>query len=234
MKASEHRLWTLEDVGVGQYRIHVQSLKQLHLSGWRGFALVLKDRDGALSSPVVEGIYSAGGKDQVKPWMDISLAECVEFESGKRISLHHYSLTQEVFRALSSLIPPGGHMMVAYEDEDPIHRRTYHALSKGAPPVVTALGFLLFVSGFRLVKDWYLAEGGHEGPRKLWGEKPPDRSWALVWDEETATQIVNFFNRWKNAMDRQWIEELQEHARKIFPCLDIKDSALRQRVESVL
>lgn len=178
---NDHPLQSLEGHPFNDYRLHLQRLKQLRRSGWRGFSPALKDRNGILSQPpVVEGIYSAGGKDDVRPWMEISVAEVVTFGSGRRLNLRRAGLMEELLQSLSLLIPPGGHLMVSYEDSDPLHRETDRALSAGVPPIMTPLGLSLFMSGFRLVKNWYLSEGGQVGPRKLWGEKPPDRSWSLA------------------------------------------------------
>ncbi|UCD70952.1 MAG: DUF1122 family protein [Syntrophobacterales bacterium] len=66
---------------------------------------------------------------------------------------------------------------------------------KGVPSVSTAQGELLFRAGFRLVKDWYLAEGGHEGPRKLWGEKPFNRIESLGFDLKTFLQLLAYLSR---------------------------------------
>jgi hypothetical protein len=236
----DHPLRSLEGRLLKEYRLHLQRLKQLRLTGWRGFSVALEDRDGKLAQPpVVEGIYSAGGKDDVQPWMDITVSEVIAFGSGKRLNLRQAGLIEELFQSLSLLIPPGGHLMVSYEDTDPLHRETDRALAAGVPPVMTPLGFLLFRSGFRLVKNWYLSEGGHEGPRKLWGEKPPDNAWALVWDEDTARQLVSFLKKWKKpskdqVKDRTWIEGWRKIARMIFSALKIEDSNLLQQGKNVL
>jgi hypothetical protein len=125
--------------------------------------------------------------------------------------------------------------MVSYEDAAPLHRETDRALSAGVPPVLTPLGFLLFMSGFRLVKNWYLSEGGHEGPRKLWGEKPPDDAWALAWDEDTARQLVDFLRKWeKPSEDRACVEGWRKTARTVFCALEIKDSNLFHQGEDIL
>jgi len=233
-KMEDHPLCNLQDIALGEYRIHLQRLKPLRLSGWVAFSVALKDREGIPSSlPVVEGIYSKGGKDNIKPWMDISLAGFAEFRIGKRVDLHVAGLMQGLLRSLSRLIPPGGHMMISYEDKDSIHRETHQALSKGVPPIITPLGLLLFYSGFRLVKDWYLAEGGYEGPRKLWGEKPSDRSWSMIWDERTARELVDFFNTRKGSTEQKYIKELQMVAREVLANLDIKDSTLRNTIEDL-
>lgn len=231
----DHPLQRLEGRVLGAYRLHLQHMKPLHLSGWRGFSLALKDREETLAQPpVVEGIYSAGGKDGVKPWMDITVAEVVQFWPGKRLNLLQTELIRGLFQSLGQLIPPGGHLMVSYEDSDLLHRETDRALSAGVPPVLTPLGFLLFMSGFRLVKNWYLSEGGHEGPRKLWGEKPPDHAWSVTWDRETATHVASFLNDVQTGTDYTALEALKQTARKVFSSLEIDASDISQSVEDLL
>jgi hypothetical protein len=44
------------------------------------------------------------------------------------------------------------------------------------PPVLTRLGYRLFLLGFTWFKDWYFSSRGHEGGQKLQGEKPLDDS----------------------------------------------------------
>ena len=60
----------------------------------------------------------------------------------------------------------------------------------------------------QLIKDWYLAEGGHEGPCKLWGEKAPNDTWAQTFYKNTAQQILQFLDRKHNLAHK----ELQESA----------------------
>ena len=100
--------------------------------------------------------------------------------------------------------------MVSYEEEQKIHLDTIESLRIGIPSVLTPLGFLIFLSGFQYVKDWYLAEGGHEGPRKLWGEKAPDQTWAKNFYDRTTKQVSQFLKR-KSEPDHK---ELEEKARK--------------------
>jgi hypothetical protein len=223
----DHPLQSLENHILGRYRLHLQGLKQLRFSGWRGFSLVVRDQSGKLfQPPVVEGIYSAGGKDNVRPWMDIAVAEVLASGSGRRLNLRQTGLMQELFQSLSELIPPGGHLMVSYEEENPLHRETAQALSAGVPAVLTPQGLLLFMSGFRLVKNWYLSEGGYEGPRKLWGEKPPDKSWSLLWDQATAKQLVHYLGAHRAP------EEVKKTAHRVLSSLEIEDAGLRRLVEN--
>jgi hypothetical protein len=48
------------------------------------------------------------------------------------------------------------------------------------------------------VKDWYLAEGGHEGLRKLWGEKSLDEKEFQRFDLLTFFQLLSFLSRKTN------------------------------------
>jgi hypothetical protein len=81
----------------------------------------------------------------------------------------------ELFGLLGQLVPIGGSLMVAYSlfsKEAKVHRDTKLGLDRGYPPVVTPLGYLLFVAGCGVAfKDWSFAEGGREGPEKLQGHK---------------------------------------------------------------
>jgi hypothetical protein len=185
---------------LGAFTLVLGDVKALRRSGWRGFSLRLKDLRGNLRrQPVVRGIYSMGGKDGVRAWMDIDYWEEIPCEDGEPdgfpLSLHAERLDREIFRLLGETIPPGGHLMVSYEGDQDVHRETLRELAKGVPPVATSLGHLLFFGGFRHVKDWYLAEGGMEGPRKLWGEKAPDTAWEHAFGEWTLRQLVPFLER---------------------------------------
>src|SRR5690606_16294813 len=66
---------------------------------------------------------------------------------------------------------------------------------RGVPPAATALGRLLLDAGLPRVKFFALPEGGWEGQKKLWAEKPPDDVTARVWAEETARQLRAFLDR---------------------------------------
>jgi hypothetical protein len=199
------------------FMLHLGTLKQLHRSGWKGFELYLKHGDhGDLSTlPVVKGIYSVGGKDGIKPWMDIEYREEIEFPDGDSFSLSSKGLNRKLFKRLGDIIPLGGHLMVSYEENQKIHVNTRRSLSIGIPPMITPLGIVIFFAGFEYVKDWYLAEGGHEGPQKLWGEKAPDPVWANVFYEQTAQQILAFLDKMTDLGNRELIEPAKELANEV-------------------
>ncbi|HZD55056.1 MAG TPA: DUF1122 family protein [Candidatus Aquicultoraceae bacterium] len=182
------------------YILVLADLKPLRKSGWRGFTFLLEDGAGRRGDcPAVRGIHSVGGKDGVRGWMDIEYWEELPFGADGagpvRVSLADTGMDRKLFGALGAAIPPGGHLMVSYEGDQRVHGETLAGLSAGIPPVATPLGYLLFLSGFPYVKDWYLAEGGMEGPRKLWGEKTPDAEWERILLERTRSQVLPFLGQ---------------------------------------
>ncbi|MEW6441436.1 MAG: DUF1122 family protein [bacterium] len=213
-------LQTLQGSKAGVYSLHLGQLKQLRNSGWRGFALHLRNPAGAACEPpVVRGIFSVGGKDGVKPWMDVVYREVVAFaapEAGEGpVRLSSADLDAAIFRHLAGLIPPGGHLMVSYEEDDPGQVETLLGLNLQVPPAATPLGFLLFFAGFQYVKNWYLAEGGHEGPRKLWAEKGPDEAAARAYLERTASEIRAFLETDPGARCGALKRDAVERARRV-------------------
>lgn len=220
-------LTELEGKKIGDYMLHLGKIKQLRLSSWKGFELYIKRSDGLLShTPVIKGIHSSGAKDGVKSWMDLIYWEKLEFRKGEKLlenlSLSSKGLDRYIFQILGDLIAPGGHMMVSYEGNDPIHIDTRKSLGLRIPAAVTPLGFLLFGSGFQLIKNWYLSEGGFEGPRKLWAEKAPDKNWAKTFYQKTAEQIKSFFERDRSSEFKILWESARQRARDILEIIDKK------------
>ncbi len=215
-----HPLNGLHDKNVNDFRLHLEEVKQLRLSGWKGFKLYLRNhRDILSTSPVIKGIYSSGGKDGVQPWMDLDYNDEVQFQDSlnrqEKYSLGTSESGFKLFSLLGDLIPPGGHLMVSYEGEQKIHADTVKSLSLGIPPVVTPLGYLLYKAGFQYIKDWYLAEGGFEGPRKLWGEKAPDDAWKLNYLERTSLQIDKFLQKTFSSSYKDLVEPARKRAKEI-------------------
>lgn len=96
-----------------------------------------------------------------------------------------------LFSWFYELLPPGGHLMVEYDSEQ--RAETAQALARGVPPIATALGESLFRLGFGAhFKDWQIAEGGSEGPRKLQAYKPPTLEDDRRWRRGVARQLTAF------------------------------------------
>ena len=224
----------LEGKKIDGYRLHLGEVKQLRLSGWKGFTLHIQNSHGILGEPpVIKGIYSAGGKDGVRSWMDVDYHEELVFieekSLKKSLNLSSRRLDRKLFRYLGETITHGGHLMVSYEGDQKIHLLTENSLNMGTPPAATPLGFLLFQAGFQLVKNWYLSEGGHEGPRKLWGEKAPDERWAQVFYRKTFQEIHRFLDKNHDSSQRELMEKSTQRAEEI---LDLIEKYSREMVAS--
>jgi hypothetical protein len=163
---------------VGPYTLHLARCEpQARRSGWRRIAFRLTDKDGHEADwPVVEGFYSVAGA-RIGSWLDCDVYPTQAF-NGRVEDLDRDGVTLELFRLLGEAIT--SHCMVAYEAWErtsSLHTVTEQSYRLGIPPGATPVGELLInagcVAGF---KDWYIAEGGNEGPRKLQAEKPPNEA----------------------------------------------------------
>lgn len=169
--------------------------------GARYFKIFLQagqSASGGLSrEPVILGLANQG------PYPSYNWVEIMSFQDTHRwegveeivvLELDEGGLGHHLFTLLAELIPPGGHMMVEYES--PLWRETERSLAVGIPPAATPLGYLLFSvgcgSGF---KDWYISEGGREGPRKLQGFKVLDEKDAHQKAEKLADELSAFLSR---------------------------------------
>jgi len=166
--------------------------------GWRYVKISLRDKRGKISAgPLMTGIVSAGGRG-VKPWIECRLFPIVRWgpgdsrgdsgDSGDSIRARALGLEAGIVELLGELIPPGGHLMIDYEN--PGQEQTFAELGLRVPPPASYLGSLMFQAGFRgEFKDWYFSEGGHEGPRKLQANKSPDRG-GPARDRESSPRAV--------------------------------------------
>ena len=227
MMNSFHLLENLHGKRLNRYTLHLGEIKQLALSGWREFALyLLNSHDMRSENAVIRGIFSVGGKDGVKPWMDVVYSEMITFSVrknfGNSFSLRSENLDRKLFQYLGENIPPGGHIMVSYEEEEKIHSDTVYSLNIGIPPVATPLGLLIFLAGFQYVKDWYLSEGGFEGPRKLWGEKALNDTFAQTFYKKTFHQIITFLERKPNSTHEELEVAAKERAKEIVEAIKRK------------
>jgi len=236
MMNSFHLLENLQGKRLNGYTLHLDKFRQLPLSGWREFALYLyNSHDMQSEYPVIRGIYSVGGKDGVKPWMDVVYSEIATFSVSEKfknnIFLHSENLDRKLFQYLGEIIPPGGHIMVSYEEEEKIHSDTMHSLNIGIPPVATPLGLLIFLAGFQYVKDWYLSEGGFEGPRKLWGEKSLNETVAQTFYQKTFHQISTFLERKPSSTHQELEVAAKERAKEIVEVIKRKPGSNRCKGE---
>ncbi len=219
---------SLEKKKVNQYQVVVE-LKPILLpphrlfSGRCYFSIYLRDERGHRSEkPVVDqSLYSVGGKN-VLPWIEIGhYWPEVTFEEQRTVREKHSIANSEtewkLFKLLGDLIPPSGHMMVPYElDDNVLSRMTFAALQKNIPMVATPIGFLLFRIGFTIpFRDWYIAEGGHEGPSKLHFEKPLTDQRAREVREEITRELNVFIDSFPETQDVELVRSCKKNARKI-------------------
>ena len=76
----------------------------------------------------------------------------------------------------------------------------------------------MFAAGFRgRFKDWYISEGGHEGPRKLQANKSPDAAAARAALRVNLDELKQFIERKppENADDAAVVGRAQERARDL-------------------
>ncbi|MEE9594121.1 MAG: DUF1122 family protein [Candidatus Hydrothermarchaeales archaeon] len=199
-----NKLTAIEGSEIGGFTIRISEPVPTRLRGaWR-FNLRLKDEKGKTSAPIIEGRYFEGRGKWIRPWLEVEYRSTADFD-GFDVEL---SMGSEIrlFEALSSILPPGGHIMVKYGE----HRDTARALAINVPPPATPLGYLLWQAGFRWFKDWYFPEGWMEGSEKLQGNKPLDEEHAKKRAKEASIELKAFLKGKFN-----WDDELLARCRKL-------------------
>lgn len=176
-----HPLAALEgrELAKGRLRVHLGPRSRF---GARYFVALL-DRAGEMT-PVLTALHNSGPLPGYN-WVEV--AETNE-------SLVGDDGIAQLFALLFRVLPPGGHLMVEYDS--PQRAETAQALARGVPAIATPLGSLLFDLGFGAkFKDWQIAEGGSEGPRKLQAYKPVGDEHTRRWRDEAATDLRAFLSR---------------------------------------
>lgn len=155
--------------------------------GARYFSLYL-DRGGTMSeSALLTGLHNQGPLPSYN-WIEVAATqERVTLTDGAAIDVGPPGI-EHTFRLLLDLIPPGGHIMVEYDS--PQRAETARALALGVPALATPLGELLFRIGCGAhLKDWQIAEGGSEGPRKLQAYLSPSEEVTARWKREGSALL---------------------------------------------
>jgi hypothetical protein len=183
----EHPLAALEGQELAGGRLRVR-LGPTSRFGARYFILLL-ERSGEVA-PVLAALHHSGPYPSYN-WIEVSETdEALVGDDG----------VAQLFARFFDLLPPGGHLMVEYDS--PRRAETAQALARGVPAIATPLGSLLFDLGFGAkFKDWQIAEGGAEGPRKLQAYKPPAGDHASRWRDEARADLRAFLSRNTNASE---------------------------------
>lgn len=204
-------LLALEGKVIGGYRIHVDVRKSSYAERCY-FRIYLKKND-EISNPVFEGIYSKGLEyANVRGWIDGNYIEDARFPKEGVLNLSESGLAVELFKILGGFIPPGGSFMVSYRmfsGEGKVHRETEWCLEHNVPAIATPIGWLLFLAGCGFgMKNWYIPEGGSEGPPKIQGFKAIDDEYKTKKSAEIIEELNNFISKKPDG-----INELEQEAR---------------------
>ena len=180
----EHPIAALDGLALGDFGV-IALLGPKNAVGSRYFQLYLADGWGRLAEEMLAlGLHNSG------PYPAFNWVELTQFQEtlhfGKKpLDLWATGLERTLFGALSALAPAGGHIMAEYDS--PTHRATERILTLRYPPACSPIGYLMFEAGVRSYRDWYISEGGREGPRKLQGFKPLNR---VIAKEKTAQLVA--------------------------------------------
>ena len=154
------------------------------------FRCYLATPGGRTTAPVVFGLQNSG------PYPGFNWVEVLDYfaslplDGGGTLEVTA-EVERALFERLAGVVPPGGHLMAEY---DSVARTlTARALSARVPPVATPLGSLLFEVGCGVAfRDWYISEGGREGPRKLQGFRALNEDHARTRGLEAAEALDAF------------------------------------------
>lgn len=190
---AEHPLGALQARALGGFRL-LLLLGPKNAVGARYLQLFLLSAQGRLADePLLLGLHNSGPFPAYN-WVDVIRYEGAATFGDESLTLADGGRERRLFRLLGDLIPPGGHLMVEYES--PYHRPTERLLAQGVPPVATPLGYLMFLSGCGAsFRDWYISEGGREGPRKLQGFRPLDAEDAARKAAAMADELRAYLSR---------------------------------------
>jgi hypothetical protein len=199
------------------FELIINELKEVRLrAGWLRFALTVRDENGQPArTPLMTGIISGGGRG-IMPWLEARIHPWLELADGQPFDGRAAGLEAEIIRLIGTLIPAGGHLMIEYES--PGQSQTHRELLLRVPPAATHLGALMFAAGFRgHFKDWYISEGGHEGPRKLQANKSPSAAAAGEALRSNLGELKQFIKRPlpQNAEDAALLAHSQDRARSL-------------------
>lgn len=187
----KHPLGSLQDKEAGPYRV-VVAVGNKNGFGATYFRIFIQNGSGELGQqPVLTGLHGQG-KYPGQNWIEVmSLSLRVRFATGVGDMSLEEGLILSLFKYLVDMLPPGGHMMIEYDSAE--QQDTADSLALGVPPVATPLGAALFWAGCGFgFKDWYFAEGGSEGPRKLQGHKALDSKHARVRTLQIEEELRTF------------------------------------------
>jgi hypothetical protein len=228
--SKQHPLASLQGKSLNSYRLFVL-LGPRNRVGASYFQIFLQTSPGEFSSPpAILGLHNQGEYPSYN-WIEIiSFVPRLSFGlAGKTSEVPINGLSQQLFQYLADLIPQGGHMMVEYDS--PEQQDTARSLALGIPPAATPLGYMLFSIGCGFgFKDWYFAEGGSEGPRKLQGYKALNSQHAQLKTKEMVQELTAFLARLSSEASSELEKTAQDRALVILDKLKHQNKNVTPRV----
>jgi hypothetical protein len=221
---AEHVLGRLHGASLGEYRL-IALLGPKNNVGSRYFQLFVGDREGRLShsagsgqapDPLAMGLHSTGPYPAFN-WIEMTQYREALRIGGETLDLPATRLDGALFALLAQFVPRGGHIMVEYDS--PTHRATARILTLGLPPVCSPIGYLMFGIGCRSYRDWYISEGGREGPRKLQGFMPLNEEIRLEKEAKLREELGAFLSHAEGTEANEWAEVAHRTARDVLATL---------------
>jgi hypothetical protein len=196
-------LTALDGAAVGEHVTLECLLGPRNQVGARYFRLHLASPLGRSQEPAVFGLQNSGpypGYNWVEVIAYTALLAIEDGDGATRTVEVPPGIERRIFAALAALVPPGGHLMAEYDS--PAREVTARALAARVPPLATPLGALLHAAGCGdAFRDWYISEGGREGPRKLQGFRALDLDHARRRGREQLAALDAFL---ASAADLDW------------------------------
>jgi hypothetical protein len=213
----EHPIAHLHGARLGDYAL-IALLGPKNNVGSRYFQLYVADREGRLSNETLAlGLHNSGPFPAFN-WIEFTHYREVLRVGAELLELPATRLDEELFRLLKSFVPPGGHIMVEYDS--PTHRATERILTLGYPQVCSPIGHLMFSIGCRSYRDWYISEGGREGPRKLQGFMPLNEEIRHEKETKLREDLTGLLARQEGADYDEWAEVARRTADVVLAALD--------------
>ena len=212
----EHTLARLHGASLSEYRL-IALLGPKNNVGSRYYQLLLADGAGHLSDDVLAlGMHNSGPYPAFN-WIEMTQYREVMRIRDETLDLPTTALDRALFELLAQFVPPGGHIMVEYDS--PTHRATARMLTLGFPQVCSPIGYLMFGIGCRSYRDWYISEGGREGPRKLQGFMPLNDKVRREKEAKLREELAAFVSRSERESRDEWREAALRTAHQVFAAL---------------
>jgi hypothetical protein len=208
----DHPIAGLDGLRLGDVNV-LALLGPKNAVGSRYFQLFAADSGGRLADEALAiGLQNAGPFPAFN-WIELSQwREKLMFGDVPR-ELWSEGLLTPLFARLSEFAPPGGHLMAEYDS--PTHRATERILTLRYPAATSPIGYLMFEQGVRSYRDWYISEGGREGPRKLQGYVPLNNEIAAEKSHKLRSEVAAMMARPDEPQHGEWGRLARDLGKKV-------------------